>query len=461
MAYEKGEGYSPEYAEERDDAGFPATGETPEKMSAGRYLATRLSTLKPPMDKVENPFKLLAMLNKKQWLFFSCAFFAWSWDAFDFFTVSLTVSELAITFNESTKNITWGITLVLMFRSVGAVLFGVAADRYGRKWPFVVNNILFIILELGTGFCQTYKQFLAVRALFGIAMGGLYGNAAATALEDVPEKARGIVSGMLQQGYAFGYLLATAFARGLVNTTPHGWRPLFWFAACPPVLIIAFRLCLPETDSFIERQRVRAAGDNVGKTFIKEGKVALKRHWLLLIYLVLLMAGFNFMSHGSQDLYPTMLENQYNFSKNAVTVTQVVANLGAMTGGTVIGYLSQVFGRRFSIIFISIIGGALLYPYGFVGNEKIIAAAFFEQFCVQGAWGVIPYDQLLVRGDLRTLLTTNTAFTSWSCLQAVSGPSSLGPAISSAISSPLQARRLRRPLENAFHCRPKSMMGRL
>jgi len=101
-----------------------------------------------------------------------------STQAFDFFTVSLTVSELAKEFGKTTKDITWGITLVLMFRSVGSIAFGIAADRYGRKWPFVVNNILFIILELGTGFCQTYNQFLAVRALFGVAMGGLYGNAA-------------------------------------------------------------------------------------------------------------------------------------------------------------------------------------------------------------------------------------------------------------------------------------------
>jgi SHS family lactate transporter-like MFS transporter len=106
--------------------------------------------------------------------------------------------------------------------------------------------------------------------------------------------------------------------------------------------------------------------------------------------MVLLMAGFNFMSHGSQDLYPTMLENQYQFGKNAVTITQVVANLGAMCGGVVIGYLSQMFGRRFSIIFISFVGGLLLYPYSFTGTEKVAAAAFFEQFCVQGAWGVIP-----------------------------------------------------------------------
>jgi len=399
-------GYSPEYDEgQRDDARLPATGETPVKMSAGRYLATRFSTLKPPMDKVENPITVLRLLSTKQWLFFLCAFAAWSWDAFDFFTVSLTVTSLAETFDKSKKDITWGITLVLMFRSVGAIAFGVAADRYGRKWPFVVNNVLFIVLELGTGFCQTYEEFLAVRALFGVAMGGLYGNAAATALEDCPERARGIVSGMLQQGYAFGYLLATVFARGLVNTTPHGWRPLFWFGAAPPVFFIVFRLLLPETDSYIERQRVRAAGDNVGKTFIKEGKVALKRHWLLLVYLVLLMAGMNFMSHGSQDLYPTMLENQYGFSANAVTVTQVVANLGAMTGGTVIGYLSQMFGRRLSIIFASIVGGALIYPYGFTGSERVIAPAFFEQAMVQGAWGVIPIHLMeLSPGSFRTFV---------------------------------------------------------
>jgi SHS family lactate transporter-like MFS transporter len=151
------------------------------------------------------------------------------------------------------------------------------------------------VLELATGFCKTYKQFLACRALFGIAMGGLYGNAAATALEDCPRPARGILSGMLQQGYAFGYLLATVFARGLVNTTKHGWRPLFWFGACPPVLIIIFRLLLPETQSYLDREKARSEAGNIGKTFIKEGKVALRRHWLLLIYLVLLMAGFNFM----------------------------------------------------------------------------------------------------------------------------------------------------------------------
>lgn len=165
------------------------SGHPEEHMTAGRYVATRLPTLKPTLTKVPNPFRLLALLNLQQWLFFLVAFFAWSWDAFDFFTVSLTVEDLAETFGKTKADITWGITLVLMLRSVGSIIFGLAADRWGRKWPFVVNNILFIVLELGTGFCSTYESFLGVRALFGIAMGGLYGNAAATGkffLEETP-----------------------------------------------------------------------------------------------------------------------------------------------------------------------------------------------------------------------------------------------------------------------------------
>jgi SHS family lactate transporter-like MFS transporter len=130
------------------------SGEPDHMMSAGRYAATRFSTLMPTFDKVANPFSLLRPLNKQQWLFFLVSFFAWSWDAFDFFTVSLTVENLAETFDVSKKDITWGITLVLMLRSVGAITFGIAADRYGRKWPFVINNVLFIILEMATGFCK-------------------------------------------------------------------------------------------------------------------------------------------------------------------------------------------------------------------------------------------------------------------------------------------------------------------
>ncbi len=179
------------------------------------------------------------------------------------------------------------------------------------------------------------------------------------------------------------------------------------------MLFIAFRLMLPETSVYRERERLRAeakrtganGAHSVGSVFIQEGKIAIRKHWMLLTYLVLLMAGFNFMSHGSQDLYPTMLQNQLSFSANKVTVTQVVANLGAMTGGTVVGFLSQSVGRRISIIVCCVCGGALLYPYTFVRTTPIMAAAFFQQFFVQGAWGVIPIHLMeLSPGAFRTFV---------------------------------------------------------
>jgi SHS family lactate transporter-like MFS transporter len=334
----------------------------------------------------------------------------WTWDSFDFFSVSLTITPLAAQFEKNVIDITWGITLVLMLRTVGSIIFGLAADRYGRKWPFIVNNALFIIFELATGFCRTYRQFLACRALFGIAMGGMYGNAVVTALEDCPPAARGIVSGILQVGYVLGYLLATVFARALVGTTSHGWRPLYWFGACPPVLIIIFRLCLPENQAFLDREAVRQANMHTTQTFTTETKIAFRRYWKRLIYMVLLVAGLNFQTHGTQDLYPTMLTNQYKFSANAVTVTQVVANLGAFAGGITIGHLSQSFGRRLSIIVASVVAGTLLYPYTFVSTKAIIAPAFFGQFFIEGAIGVLPIHlSELSPGSLRTF-TVGTAY---------------------------------------------------
>jgi MFS transporter, SHS family, lactate transporter len=217
----------------------------------------------------------------------------------------LTTTQLAAEFDKSIKDITWGLTLVLMLRSIGAIGFGLAADRYGRKWPFVVNNILFIVLELGTGFCQTYDQFLACRALFGIAMGGMYGNAVATALEDCPPAARGLISGLLQMGYIVGYFLATIFARALVDTTPHGWRPYFWFGACPPILIIAWRLTMPETDTYIQQKRMEQENEGTVsmRSFIKESSKNIKTHWLMFVYMTLLLAGLNFQTHGVSPPY--------------------------------------------------------------------------------------------------------------------------------------------------------------
>lgn len=363
-----------------------------------RYFGSRVSTLKPPpfqeKKHLVNPFPPLRKITWRQWNFIGVAFLGWTWDAFDFFSVSLVASNIAESFGRPISDITWGITLVLMLRSVGAVIFGVASDKWGRKWPFIANLVLFIVLELGTGFVQTYEQFLGVRALYGIAMGGLYGNCAATALEDTPVEARGIISGLLQEGYAFGYLLCVVFTRAIADTSPHGWRALFWFGAAPPVLIIIYRMFLPETDTYLmQRQRDRDTGEREGvsQVFIKQGKHALKTHWLIFIYLVILMAGMNFMSHGSQDLYPTLLKAQLGFSEDASTVTNCVANFGAIAGGLFFGHLSEFAGRRLSIMICCVLGGALIYPWAFVRNNAgVNASVFFLQFAVQGAWGVIP-----------------------------------------------------------------------
>lgn len=211
-----------------------------ERQSVKQYVATRIPTLKPPLNPVPNPFKTIFLLNKQQWAFFAVSlppritvyrlihlgrFLGLDMGCLGLFYCLSDNNRSCRDFNKSITDTTWGLTLVLMLRSAGAITFGIASDRWGRKWPFVANLVLFSVFELATGFARTFQQFLACRALFGIAMGGLYGNAVATALEDCPTEARRIMSGILQVGYVFGYLLATVFSRALVNTTSHGWRP--------------------------------------------------------------------------------------------------------------------------------------------------------------------------------------------------------------------------------------------
>ena len=188
------------------------------------------------------------------------------------------MTPISETFGKEPSAITWGITLTLMLRSVGAAIFGILGDRYGRKYPYIANLVLLIVFEMSTGFAKTYSQFLGIRALFGIAMGGMYGNASATALEDAPIAARGLLSGLLQEGYAFGYLLAAVFNLAITGNNPHGWRALYWFGAGPPVLLIIWRLTLPETDAFKAMQQERKAGgrQNVAKGFLSQAGPTLR-----------------------------------------------------------------------------------------------------------------------------------------------------------------------------------------
>ncbi|EGC41381.1 sugar transporter [Histoplasma capsulatum var. duboisii H88] len=369
-----------------------------------RYCASRISSLKPPETKLRNPYHIIRELNRQQWLFFSAGFFSWTWAGVDFFVVSLCVTEIAQAFQVNDSDVSWAITVTLMLRPAGAFISGVCADRYGRKWPTIVNLVLFVVLELAGGFAINMRQFLAIRALYGIAMGGIFGSAAATALEDLPYEARGIMSGLFQQGYALGYLISATLYSAFVPTTPHGWRSLFWASAGPPVVLIIFRWYLAETNHFIamkaEQEAMASAessteefnkGSHSGlRTFFGDGTRAFQENWVLFLYMILITSAFNFCSHGSQDLYPTFLKEQVGTSPAATTTITVVGQIGSIIGGATMGYLSTPYGRRLVMIISCICGGVLVPAYVYTRSNALIISAFLEQFFVGGVWGPIP-----------------------------------------------------------------------
>jgi SHS family lactate transporter-like MFS transporter len=271
----------------------------------------------------------------------------------------------------------------------------VLSDRFGRKWPLVLNLLIISVLNLGTGFVTSFPAFLGVRSIFGIGMGGIWGLAASTALENLPFEVRGLASGVLQQGYAVGYLLAACVNLKLVPAVSPGWRVLFFTSAGISAFAAVVRACLPESEVFVRAKAAeRARGystTNKSKVFLHETWVMLKTHWLLVIYAVLLMTGFNFLSHGSQDLYPTYLQTSKGFTPFNATVATIIGNCGAIVGGMFAGFLSQYLGRRLTIVLFCLIVGAFvplwILPSGF---GALSAGAFFLQVGVQGAWGVIP-----------------------------------------------------------------------
>jgi len=326
--------------------------------------------------------RLFKSLNSVQRNTFLACFLGWALDALDFFLVTFVLVPISHDFGRTIPQVAFAITLTLMMRPLGAFIFGLLGDKFGRRVPLMIDIIFYSIMELLTAFAPNFTIFLLLRALFGIGMGGEWGLGASLAMESLPTQARGLFSGILQQGYAFGYLLA-ALVYWIVFPM-FGWRGLFIAGALPALLVIYIRARVPESPVWQRhREEKQVARINI-RAFIRQ-------HAGLFIYAALLMTAFNYMSHGTQDLYATFLEKQRGFGVSAKSMITIIYSLGAICGGTVVGFLSQRWGRRRSII-LSAICGMLLIPIWIFAPSTalLIVGGFLMQFMVQGAWGVVP-----------------------------------------------------------------------
>src|SRR4051812_1158562 len=309
----------------------------------------------------------------------TAAYLGWTLDAFDFFVVVFMVDVLAQHFGVQKSAIVWSITATLAMRPFGALLFGMLADRYGRRKPLIANIIFFSLMELLCGFAPNYTAFLVLRILFGIGMGGEWGLGASLAMESAPQKKRGLISGILQSGYSSGYLLAAIATRTILPA--YGWRVMFWAGGLPALLAFYINWQVKETEAWKKNKPpgigmiVKAAGSS----------------WKLFLYLALLMTLMHGLSHGTQDLYPDFLKSVHAFTTARISYIAMFYNVGAIIGGILFGYLSEHWGRRRTMM--AALGVSLcIMPVWAFGSTTIALGlgAFVMQVGVQGAWGIIP-----------------------------------------------------------------------
>lgn len=309
-------------------------------------------------------------------------FLGWSLDAFDFFLMVFILKDIAMAFKTDIKTVSFAIFLTLAVRPIGALLFGRMADRFGRRPTLMVDVLMYSVLGFLSGFAPSLAVLLLLRVGFGIAMGGEWGVGASLTMESIPPRARGIVSGLLQAGYPTGYLLA---ALAYAFLYPHiGWRGMLMLGAIPALVVFFIRRHVPESPSFAAEA---ARTDAPRRGFIE----TIRAHAGLFFYALLMMTAFNFLSHGTQDLYPTFLLVQHHFTAGTVGWIAVVYNIGAILGGILCGLFSEQYGRRRVIA----IAAACVLPaiplWAYSSTPVLLAlGAFLMQFAVQGAWGVIP-----------------------------------------------------------------------
>ena len=304
----------------------------------------------------------------------------WTLDAFDFFLVVFCLTAIGREFHEPDSTVSLSIVATLSCRPIGGFLFGLLADRYGRRMPMILNLVLCAVVQALSGLAASFVLFLVSRALFGILMGGQWGVGASMAMEKVPAKYRGLLSGVLQQGYALGYLLAAVAYYFLFEKV--GWRPLFYLASLPALLAAAYVAIFVEESEVWKKTRHETWSGL---------RTALISNWKLFLYMTGFALTMHMVAHGSQDMYPTFLERQWHFKAPQRAQLTALSMLGAIVGGTLGGFLSDHVGRRRSIV-IALIGAMFAIPlWAFAPSLPLLMlGAILIQFCIQGAWGVVP-----------------------------------------------------------------------
>ncbi|KCL30594.1 sialic acid-transport integral membrane protein NanT [Mycobacterium tuberculosis TB_RSA163] len=321
---------------------------------------------------------------------FMASFLDWTMDAFDYFLVVLVYADIATTFHHTKTDVAFLTTATLAMRPVGALLFGLWADRVGRRVPLMVDVSFYSVIGFLCAFAPNFTVLVILRLLYGIGMGGEWGLGAALSMEKVPAERRGVFSGLLQEGYAFGYLLASVAALVVMNWLGLSWRWLFGLSIIPALISLIIRYRVKESEVWEAAQdRMRLT-----KTRIRDvlGNPAIVRRF---VYLVLLMTAFNWMSHGTQDVYPTFLTATTDHGAGLSSLTArwivVIYNIGAIIGGLAFGTLSQRFSRRYTIVFCAALGLPIVPLFAYSRTAAMLClGSFLMQVFVQGAWGVIP-----------------------------------------------------------------------
>jgi MFS transporter, SHS family, lactate transporter len=321
---------------------------------------------------------------------FIAALLGWTMDAFDYFIVVLVYADIAKTFQHSKAEVAFVTTATLMMRPVGALLFGLWADRVGRRVPLMVDVMFYSVVGFLCAFAPNFTVLVILRLLYGIGMGGEWGLGAALAMEKVPVGRRGFFSGLLQEGYAFGYLLASVASLVVMNWLGLSWRWLFGLSVIPALISLIIRYRVEESEVWEAAQdRMRLTSTRI-RDVLRDGAIVRR-----FIYLALLMTAFNWMSHGTQDVYPTFLTATANQGAGLSSVTVkwivVVYNVGAIIGGLVFGTLSQRFSRRYTVVFCALLALPIVPLFAYSRTAAMLClGAFLMQVFVQGAWGVIP-----------------------------------------------------------------------